>query len=309
MDKKIIDVEATRTDSHGNGYYRGSDGRYYYGNTANGYLTETLEEQRKKNRQAFLKQEEQRKKTWAQEEQRKAQLKQEMYAAPATNTGAVGSGLEILFVTVSFGAMMATVLYILLVIGVAFSITLLWPEYIRTLIWSYGYAFSASAYQFQAVLAALLRTIHFCGMICLFVRCFCATAPERQTFGGVSFFAKASVIFTAVMLTLIDLVSGNFFLLGSILGGLFMGVGYTILPALVLHYREYRLSGQKRFIRHMAEVICGTTPGHGLVFKILGGLTAAAAGLGFLSGSDLSFQVTMILITIATFYIGIAGNS
>ncbi len=34
-------VKPTSTDSAGNGYYRGDDGNYYYGNTKNGYLKET----------------------------------------------------------------------------------------------------------------------------------------------------------------------------------------------------------------------------------------------------------------------------
>lgn len=33
----------TRTDANGNGYYRGSDGNYYYGNIKRGYVTETRE--------------------------------------------------------------------------------------------------------------------------------------------------------------------------------------------------------------------------------------------------------------------------
>lgn len=44
----ILDVKATRTDSAGNGYYRASDGYYYYGNAQNGYLTETEETRRLK---------------------------------------------------------------------------------------------------------------------------------------------------------------------------------------------------------------------------------------------------------------------
>lgn len=37
-------VRPTRTDSAGNGYYRGENGKYYYGNYKNGYLKETIEE-------------------------------------------------------------------------------------------------------------------------------------------------------------------------------------------------------------------------------------------------------------------------
>ena len=41
-------VRPTCTDSAGNGYYRGTDGKYYYGNVKNGYLKETLEERNKR---------------------------------------------------------------------------------------------------------------------------------------------------------------------------------------------------------------------------------------------------------------------
>lgn len=43
-----LDVTATRTDSAGNGYYRASNGNFYYGNAQNGYLTETEETMRLK---------------------------------------------------------------------------------------------------------------------------------------------------------------------------------------------------------------------------------------------------------------------
>ncbi len=38
----------TRTGSNGTGYYRGADGNMYYGNPANGYLTETRESVRRR---------------------------------------------------------------------------------------------------------------------------------------------------------------------------------------------------------------------------------------------------------------------
>ena len=37
-------VRPTWTDAAGNGYYRGSDGKFYYGNVKNGYLRETIQE-------------------------------------------------------------------------------------------------------------------------------------------------------------------------------------------------------------------------------------------------------------------------
>lgn len=43
-----IKVEATDTDYAGNGYYKGNDGKFYYGNVKNGYLRETEGEKRKR---------------------------------------------------------------------------------------------------------------------------------------------------------------------------------------------------------------------------------------------------------------------
>ena len=40
-----IKVTPTKLGSDGTGYYRGSNGRYYYGNAQNGYLTETRQSQ------------------------------------------------------------------------------------------------------------------------------------------------------------------------------------------------------------------------------------------------------------------------
>ena len=50
--KDILDVNATRTDSAGNGYYRASDGYYYYSNVQNGTLVETEETKRLKAQKA-----------------------------------------------------------------------------------------------------------------------------------------------------------------------------------------------------------------------------------------------------------------
>lgn len=52
--KDILDVKATSTDSAGNGYYRASDGNYYYGNAQNGYLVETEETKRLKAEKARM---------------------------------------------------------------------------------------------------------------------------------------------------------------------------------------------------------------------------------------------------------------
>lgn len=41
-------VKPTRTDAAGNGYYRGTDGKFYYGNVKNGYLKETIEERNRR---------------------------------------------------------------------------------------------------------------------------------------------------------------------------------------------------------------------------------------------------------------------
>lgn len=50
--KDILNVRATSTDSAGNGYYRASDGNYYYGNAQNGYLVETEQTARLKAQKA-----------------------------------------------------------------------------------------------------------------------------------------------------------------------------------------------------------------------------------------------------------------
>ena len=47
MEKRRIWVRGTRVGSDGTGRYRGEDGKYYYGNARNGYVTKTLDQQRR----------------------------------------------------------------------------------------------------------------------------------------------------------------------------------------------------------------------------------------------------------------------
>lgn len=47
MAKKIIRAKQTYAGSDGTGYFRGENGKYYYGNAQNGYVTKTLDQQRR----------------------------------------------------------------------------------------------------------------------------------------------------------------------------------------------------------------------------------------------------------------------
>ena len=47
MEKRRIWVLGTRVGSDGTGRYRGEDGKYYYGNPQNRYLTRSLDQQRR----------------------------------------------------------------------------------------------------------------------------------------------------------------------------------------------------------------------------------------------------------------------
>ena len=47
MEKRRIWVRGTRVGADGTGRYRGEDGKYYYGNARNGYVTKTLDQQRR----------------------------------------------------------------------------------------------------------------------------------------------------------------------------------------------------------------------------------------------------------------------
>ena len=47
MEKRRIWVRGTRVGADGTGRYRREDGKYYYGNARNGYVTKTLDQQRR----------------------------------------------------------------------------------------------------------------------------------------------------------------------------------------------------------------------------------------------------------------------
>ena len=55
MEKRRIWVRGTRVGSDGTGRYRGEDGKYYYGNPQNRYLTRSLDQQGREGDEAAIK--------------------------------------------------------------------------------------------------------------------------------------------------------------------------------------------------------------------------------------------------------------
>lgn len=110
-----IKVTGTKVGSDGSGYFRGDDGKYYYGNPQNGYLTET-------------------------EQSRRAHAGSQA-ASPArsySGGGGVGGGdagigiIEVLFAAVESAMIMAFVAALFL-IALVVSVVLAWPNYISLL--------------------------------------------------------------------------------------------------------------------------------------------------------------------------------
>ena len=121
-------VRPTWTDAAGNGYYRGSDGKYYYGNAKNGYLRETIQE-----RNARLAKE----RNVQIQKQKQAEARQEGNVSPQPSAGEKRGGLfgGIATILVGIAAFAATValmgaLMVIAAIGgvicVAIGIVIIW---------------------------------------------------------------------------------------------------------------------------------------------------------------------------------------
>lgn len=263
---KWIKITPTRTDSAGNGYYRGEDGVMRYGNPKNGYMRLTLEEQEKRRQAEAAKQT---------EAEREAKMEERHRFMDRQNaaSAALGKDYSRLVVTGFVGSLLAVMIYLLLFGAVVSSLITLWPNYIRTLISDYSCMIFSASYRMKYLLIALLHTVHVVAAFSLLVHCFSRMSPEESIGWQASFFFKRFFAISVVIGVLSNVVEGRFELIPSIVESVVLGFGYTILPTLLLYYWAYHISGRKRFFHHLAGVLCDRVPGRGKPFIIMGVLT------------------------------------
>lgn len=279
-DKKI-DATATSTGADGTGYYRGNDGRFYYGNPQNGYLTET----------------EQSKAYRAREEGVPSQLGS---SRPAYNSSTPSSGsgsfldrvaefivcsvlaVKLLFWLLSFLAVFAALSA--LFFGTLYS----WPFFIRLLVLDFANGIvNPGRILIMVVLLALIAYFAFCSY----------TVFAKRVSRLKQFLIPSAVI--AVLLALVSSRggqnSGDFFVL------LIMSFALLALPTLLLCFFEHLITKEQRgdqrwLIIRVAKRIGPFLPGKSTGMIVFGAIIAALGVLfGFIDGVTLFVTVNLVL--------------
>lgn len=309
-EKKWVKVTSTRTDSTGSGYYRAEDGRYLYGNPKNGYMRLTLEEQEKQRQQAEAQ-------ASAQSERQRNLAELDAIRAGAAQAGSGGSDhLESLLVAGGLGALFGVFLYCSVVIGLFFSVTTMWPDYIKSTVWGLSHIFGGLT--LIDFLRFALQAAHIGGLVLLFVKALRKDASAQPPDAAASSYAKPAFAVTFVIYLVLGAIktrgSGLVTMLFSSLFNTLLGALYIILPTLILYYRAYRAGGGRGFVKYLAQDVCERLPGGNKIPLIMGVLTillslvlllSVAWGVG---GSDLMNGVTCLLMGVFGVVFGILGR-
>lgn len=247
-----IKVTGTKVGSDGSGYFRGNDGKHYYGNPQNGYLTET-------------------------EQSRRAHAGSQ--AAPPARSysggGGIGGGggdvgiIEVLFAAVESAVIMAFAAALFL-IALAVSIIFAWPNYINLL---------AEYYQRgQADLMVIMMSavvIFLIGYFLWSVFKVCTTKRMRS---------RRYIIVCAIAMVVPAVPVGLFLgQLSLIPSYAFQGIVMSVFPAFILCWVEHVATKEIRgdsewFISKIARLTARVFPFHSIgmivfgVFVLLGGV-------------------------------------
>ena len=301
MEKKIIRVEKTRTGSDGTGYHRGEDGKYYYGNLQNGYLTKTLEQQRRDAEAAEAQ---------AQEAQRQADIQAQIEEGharrreQARSPEALQNLANISFsASVGLGAFLVPVFYVALCLLALLSLLTAWPGLVDDLFHTYATG--------EAGISTILQTVNGALIFALFLRNLPAARAGAKC---VWRFAVLAVALTAIFYTAAEMVDGSFHLFNIVLH-IFYGLQLASLPTLILYYMEYRSCGGQRFLREIAVRLCELVPGHSTLFRFTGGVICGLSilmGLGIFFGNtpiqSLPAIVILLLLGIFALYTAKVGD-
>ena len=247
-----IKVTGTKVGADGTGYFRGNDGKYYYGNPQNGYLTETRQSQQAR-------------------AQKQAAPSSSGHGGTASAAGGCGVGIiEGLFagaVSVIWTAGMIAIFFILLIV----SVVTVWPMFIGRLA---GYYQAGNADLMVVIMSAV--AIFLIGYFLLSVIRVCQTKTMRSRR-----FIIVCIIAMAIPAIPVGLILGSpamipqFAIEGAIL---------SILPAFLLCFVEHLATKQIRrdkewFATKIARLINRVFPFHSKGMIVFGVLVLLFSGL------------------------------
>ena len=301
MAKKIIRAKQTYAGSDGTGYFRGENGKYYYGNAQNGYVTKTLDQQRRDADEAAIQ---------AQTDREQADIQSQIesyhamrYARDHSPEARQARAAVTFAAGVSLGAFLAPVFYIFACLLVMSSLQDTWPTLLEELFFQYASG--------RADAATVLHTVNALAVMALFVWNLRGAWAGRQR---TRWFAVPAVLLTSALYMAAETIGGPFYPLHLIFHTAY-AMQLASLPALILYYVGFRRSGGRQFLRGIAQRLWDLMPGHGATFRVIGGLTCGLVGLGVLvslSGGtllqDLVSIAVILLFGIFAFYTARVGE-
>ncbi len=263
-------VWGTRTDSTGTGYYRGDNGKYYYGNPRNGFLTETIDEQNKRRAR--------------EEANKKADAPQPVQQNTSGGRSGGGSyGLD-LFEFIASTAGLATVLCVCFLFGLFTALLVSWPRYISVLVDCY----SQGIIDLPLIMvtgSVLFQTVYFL---------VCAASSIKSKVRKSARYLITCTIVTTVLHSVFNLLGGALDI-GSLLINALNGLSLACIPAFLLafvdHIATKKIRGDKEwFITKVSRVFCRFFPFHSVGVLIVGIGTFPVAGMTQLVGGLGSFK-------------------
>lgn len=238
---KNVKITGSKVGSDGTGYYRGNNGRYYYGNPQNGYLTETRQSQ-----------------------QARSQSASSSYSQSSGYSGggaASGGVLEYLLGGVASAALLAGIVATFF-IAIVVSLVMVWPYYIGLL---------ADCYTSGRVdLAAIILTAIVAFLIVYFFVC------VYQVFATKRMRSKHYLLVCTLSMTapsiLFAIAMGD---PGKIIEYALQGIILGVFPCFLLCFVEHVVTKKVRrdkewFITKISRLVGRVFPGHGVGLIIFG---------------------------------------
>ncbi len=279
-------IHGTKVGSDGTGYYRGSDGKYYYGNPQNGYLTETIQSQKQVAQMASV------------PELGYGDMNG-AYSSPISCEGGFLESVMVAVAGIAAAALMAAILIAVIISSIIYCCISVWPFYFRILMESYrGGAID---------LATILVTIMFVSLLVYFISNAYIIISKRQM-RSKHFLFVCTIVMT-ILLSIVSLMAGGL-TLGVFINNVLNGVAMASLPVFMLCFFEHlitkELRGDKRwFITRISMLISIIFIGHEtgmIIFGILaliGGwffnLIYKSVGIELGGVWDMSPQIIMVV--------------
>ena len=272
-EKKWVKIEGTKVGADGTGYFRGINGRYYYGNLKNGYLRETNQSRAARERRA------------AAQRNHSPDLLDDIDDSLSTFSEWEPITFGDIFALLFMSAAVAFFAVAIVIFMVFYGITFIWPTYIGSIVRNFARGtVDPPLVLMAASVVFLLAYFLFCSYTV-----FSKKSPRTKQY------LVVGTIGATILLAMIRVLSGNVSM-GEIFEALFVSVALSALPALVLCFFGHLVTKEQRgdqrwFITRVAKLISPVFIGHSTGLIIFGAIVAVVGlGLSALPKSDVDVQ-------------------